>query len=149
MTIFIYRTFDELNKVIGDIGYNLLKDWGYSNKRMVLIEDCFGYRYEVFLSNLLAGHRPKLTCPHKNYSLYNISLWLINNNKTFKLINNNEYFGVSFPLEFCCLICNEIFYSSWGNIKCNNKGCSVCLNCKAGKKTSLGIFKAGIGKRMV
>ena len=132
------RSRKEIKKIVNDLGYKLIDEYykKRDNKhRRVIISDNFGYKYNMNLDSLIKGHLSKVN-KHNEFSLRNISLWLILNNKNFRLCRNNVYKATGRKLLFQCNKCKEKFYKSWASIT-QGEGCLYCVGRRVGKSNSL------------
>lgn len=121
------------------MGYDLIKV--YKNKRdtiRVVVKDKIGYIYDTSLYSL-KNHKPTLGNIKNPYSIYNISLWLINNKKTFRLKKGNMYLGAWKKLNFYCETCKESFNMSWFHIYIQKNNCPSCSGRIANKKNNFAI----------
>lgn len=93
----------------------------------------------------MAKHIPNKFHKSNPYTIQNIKLWCKLNDKTFELIDRQEYKGAKELLQWKCLKedCQETFKANWEHIKTGN-GCSYCAgkqiglsNCLATKKPKL------------
>jgi len=107
-----------------NMGYLILEE--YRNKRNTMsfsVEDTNGYKHIGTAYSLLTG-KSSIVNISNPFTLYNISLWLKNNNKEFQLISE-EYIKHDEKLLFCCNTCNNIFYLTWMEL---SRGCE-CPFC--------------------
>ncbi len=131
------RTKDEIEKIVNDLGFNLLDEYLDRNYRRVVIQDNFGYKYNVQLNNLMKKDQGISFVDKSNpFSLENIVLWLKLNKKNFELCENNIYCGALKKLKFYHSFCNEIFYANWDHILQGN-GCGICSGSQIGKYNTL------------
>jgi very-short-patch-repair endonuclease len=130
------RTWEEVEEIVNSLGYELVDDYYKGYERRVVINDEYGYKYDVVLNSLTHGYKPQFVSISNPYSLENISLWLIHNSKSFYLVENDGYCGWSEKLNFHCTVCNEDFNMSWNQLS-QNQGCSICSGKQVGERTSL------------
>ena len=83
-----------------------------------------GYKYHCRLQHILNNKFPNIVGNNNPYSLDNIRLWIIKNNKPYTLISQ-EFTGARDYLEFECNNCHVHFQRSWNNIS-NGNGCRKC-----------------------
>ena len=136
------RTFKEVEEVISDLGYVLLENYMDRNHRKVIIQDDIGYKYLSPLEDLIKGHVPSFVSKGNPYSIPNIALWLIIEEKSFELCDNNEYIRNSRKLFFRCLNidCNEVFDASWDHIYSQGYKCPFCTGRKISDKNRLSVM---------
>lgn len=136
------KTEKEIEVITEEMGYDILSY--YRNERgrkIAIIKDKNGYKYKSALFNLIRGETPYFVHLRNPFSLENISIWLLKNNKKFKLLDENVYRGNSEKLFFICLVCNEIFDSTWNWITNMNCECPFCAGKRIGKINNLSIVK--------
>lgn len=102
------------------------------NKTKFIIKDFNGYYYSTIYSYLKANHIPRFVDKYNPYSIQNIELWLIKNQKDIILLSLN-YEGNNKKLKWKCLKDNNVFYSNWADIQCD-KGCPICNESKGEKE---------------
>ena len=127
-------TYDFVKKIVSKKGYELLDNVYYDNKQKLTLRDSSGYLYYICLSKLLYNRIPNKFNILNPYTIDNIKLWCIVNDKNLQLISN-VYYGSKNKLEWKCLECNEIFEANWSNI-ISNKGCPFCAESKGEQKIS-------------
>lgn len=128
-------TYELVKKIVSEKSYELLDDKYYDNKTKMTLKDSLEYFYFTNLSNLLQDKLPNRFDPSNPYSLQNIKLWLIYNNKPYTLISE-IYKGFNVPHLYHCNICGENFKISLGNLFIGRK-CSYCSGRKAGLSNCL------------
>lgn len=128
---------DEIREIIESFGYELLDCYIDKGLRVVFTTKD-GFKANTLLSNLITNNGGFYIVNKKNpYSLENISLWLILNNKDFELCEDNVYEGNNKKLKFYCFICNEIFYMPWGDLLSRKCGCNICSGRSVGEHSNL------------
>jgi hypothetical protein len=140
------RTHDEIEKIVGDLGYVLLDEYFSESggRRMIVIQDNVGYRWEGCLSDLIASKGGIGIFHVKNIkTIENISLWLSINKPDVELFGNNNYKGLEEKLTFFHNVpeCKEVFRMSWSCIYHKGQSCSVCSGQQVGKRTSLAYLR--------
>ena len=129
--------------------YTLITRYRINNSTRLIVEDRDGYRYDVLQAAIF--DKDHIISPFHNgnaYTLYNIEKWINDNNKTFKLCDENEYINNSTHLNFYCFICKQIFQSSWKHIYAHH-GCGVCNGKQIRKENSLGYLQPDLAKEWV
>lgn len=100
-------------------------------KDKLIIEDEIGYKYSLSFDNIKQSYRKKLgidyVSKYNDFSIENIRLWILLNNKPFKLISD-EYIGNTSELIFKCNK-EHIFKTSWSSIL-QGCGCNMCSKHK-------------------
>lgn len=133
------RTTEDTERLINNLGYILLEEYlGENKRRKVVIQDSFGYKYDVDFYNLICKNY-KIKFVHKGnpFTLnHNIPLWLSLNRPEFELHEDNKYLGSDENLLFNHDVCGESFYSTWSTIY-QGGGCGVCHGLQVGEKNSL------------
>jgi len=140
------RSLEQIEEVVHEYGYNLLNTYIKKNKnRGVVIQDNFGFKYDIQLNDLLSGKTPVI---HINspYYLENISLWLKLNNKTFEISRENDSKIKSRFIIFFCVECSETFKSSWHDIFYSGVGCPYCSRRRVGKHNNLEYLRPDISR---
>lgn len=107
-------------------GYELLSQTYTNAQEKLILKDLEGYYYTINWNNFKEGKRPHKFYKSNPYTIHNIKLWLMLNNKPFKLLSE-EYKGDSLYLNWQCLKeeCGEIFQLSWDSVN-QGRGCSIC-----------------------
>ncbi len=142
------KTFEEIEIIVNDLGYDLLKFYIDKNRCVnVIIRDNYGYMADMTLSSLLVRN-VNVVSVFNPYSLYNISIYLKTSNKNFYLNEENEYIGRSDKLSFHCLKCDEDFYMAWEGI-IQNQNCSICAGVQIGKYNNLQYLNPKISQEWV
>ena len=130
------RSLESIEQVLNNLGYLLLDTYfpkKFGKSRKVIIQDRFGYKYDVLLGHLVDTNRGISFVEKRNpYSLENISIWLKLNNSELELCKDNIYIGAFSKLKIYHFKCNDYFYRSWANIQ-SNDGCSICSGQQIGK----------------
>jgi len=119
--------FSYVKESVERLGYTLLdKVYTNINTKISLIDN-EGYYYYVIFSSIKNNFVPNKFHKSNIYTKRNIKLWLLINNKPFKLIETQEYKSNSDKLKWQCLKenCGGIFESSWNAIK-SGQGCGIC-----------------------
>ena len=127
------RTKDEVKELVESFGYVYINDYHVDPKhRKVIVQDEFGYKYDVQLSHLLNPERGLRFIDISNpFVLDNISLWLRLNNSQFELLDNNEYKGNQSKLNLYCKKCCDYPKISWDDIL-SGSGCGICKGFQVG-----------------
>lgn len=133
----VKRTIKETKNILDKLNLMYLNEYRVRYVQRVIVKDDTGYKYDVTLESIKRGSFPEAFNKKNPFSLENIALWLLINNKTFFLHSENLYLGNKELLLFKCNTCKENFYMSWDNIF-HNHGCSVCAGFQVGLKNSLG-----------
>ncbi len=129
------RSIEIVQSIINERGYKLIETYTKNWKTKVIIEDKFGYKYDVLLDHVKDETRKFSLVDKSNpYTLENISLWLKLNNKNFELCKNNVFNGSQKLLSFHCLKCNEDFKMGWNSVSCG-RNCAVCAGYQVSKTT--------------
>lgn len=108
---------------LAQLGYTLLGEYSNSNIKCNL-QDTEGYKYFCSAKHIFAGHSPAKFGRSNPFTIHNIRLWLVLNDKPFVLVTDN-YTGAHNHLIFHCLKCNKDFEASWNHIH-NGNGCRHC-----------------------
>jgi len=128
------KTIEEVREIVSnlELGIELVSKEYINNKQKLVFKDIEGYFYFTKLNNLKS--LPEKFQKTNPYTIQNINLWVKNNNKPFKLIENQIYNANDIDMKWQCLNikCCEIFNSTWAKIHFN-KGCPYC----AGKLVGL------------
>ncbi len=144
------RTRNEIETIVNSLGYLLLDEYMNAHRKVV-VEDVYGYRYDVYLDSLTDKRNKELNFVHKSnpYTLENISLWLKNNNKDCELCEGNVYIGChNNNLKFYCFVCKEYFYMSWENIF-HDIPCAVCGGKQIGNYNNLEYINPKLSKEWI
>lgn len=132
------RSREEIEYIVNDLGYDLLDEYlDVNSVRRVIIKNSDGYHSNISLKILVKNHgETNFISIYNTYTLYNISIWLKLNKKTFELNKINEYVRSDKNLSFNCFVCGHIFYTCWDKIL-YNRGCAVCAGKQVPYEKSL------------
>lgn len=130
------RSDEDVEKMVSDLGYFLIKDYFLDGKRKIIIQDSIGYKYDVVIVYALKGTVPEIVRKTNPFSLENIALWIKLNDRPFELTSNNKYVNNSSPLSFYCYNCKDVFSSTWNQI-IRGTNCALCCGSQVGKKNNL------------
>lgn len=121
-------------------GFNPLDGEIYKgqNKPVICI-DKNNYKYLVRYDNLSSSRVPIFISKYNPYSIYNLNLFLKNNNSKTECLEEN-YINENIYMKFKCGICNKIYYNSSANIRnCKHMSCEDCAIIERGKSNRLSI----------
>lgn len=136
------RTKDEIEEIVKNRDYILLKEYIETNKhRRIVIQDRFGYKYDIELNSFIRGYIPRIVDKANPYSLENIILWLQLNKSEFLLCKDNNYINAKTNLKFYHTLkeCKENFYMTWDNI-CHGQNCPFCCGQSVSNRNRLSIL---------
>ncbi len=145
MTSGIKRTRKEVLDIVNKLGYVFIDEYQKNNLRRVIFKDRVGYKYEVTINNIMSKIVPEIFRRTNPFTLENISLWLITNNKNFELTNKNKYVNNSAKLSFYCYRCKEVFYAGWNQIL-SGSGCGICAGSQIGRYNNLKYARPDLAK---
>lgn len=120
------------------IGFKLLDIIYKSKKDKINLIDEDGFLYQSFISDLKNNHKPVKFHPSNSYTIFNIKLWIIKNNKSLELISNS-YISLKSKLTFRCMkeTCKEQFEMSMDDLLYKNCSCPYCSGHWVGKSNCL------------
>ena len=123
-------TIEQVREILLKYGFELLSKEYINSKTNLIYKDCDGYFYYSTLDTFRRSKKGKRFHPSNPYTIQNIKLWCILNNKPFKLISD-VYISSTDQLLWQCLKeeCGEIFKNDWNHIS-NGNGCGVCYGCQ-------------------
>ena len=106
-----------------------------------------GYLFTQTWHHLHDGHGYYIFQKKNIYTIYNINLWLKNNNKEFELLSE-EYIDANKKLKWKCLKgnCGEEFEMDWASAF-QNYGCPYCAGRQVGLSNSLITLNSEIAKQ--
>ena len=89
-----------------------------------------GYKYKIEYDSLLKGKTPRAVGKSSKFSIYNINIFLKNNNKDFTCVSE-KFIDRDHLLEFVCNRCGESVFTKWKNVNRNddNRSMISCPNC--------------------
>jgi hypothetical protein len=142
----VVKTKDKIKMEVESCGYIYIDNYIENKNRIkVVFKDKIGYKYDVYLHNLIRGHSPYFVDKSNPFSLENISLWLNLNNSQFKLSKDNEYKGSFSKLNLYCNKCKDYPNMSWNNIF-HKIGCGICDGKQVGVYHNLASQRPDIAK---
>lgn len=132
------HSYDRICEILNLFGYSIMTTRDDFNiikislaKRIkISYKDNDGYFYYTNVEHLQEGHMPSKFGNNNIFTIHNIRLWLIKNNRNFKLIDEVFISAIN-KLKFKCLVegCGEIFETTWRDIK-QGAGCPFCRGLK-------------------
>jgi len=134
------KNYGETEKIVSRFGFSLLDEYIKNKIQRVVVEDKNRYRYDIDLLGIINKRDIRFVDKKSRFSLKNISLWLVNNNKTFELCDCNIFMGTHKKLKFHCFVCDNDFLLTWGHT-ISGIGCGVCAGLQIGKNNSLGYLR--------
>lgn len=143
------ENINKIKECLLNNGYLLLDRYRVNKTTRVIIQDNFGYKYDILQAAALnKNHNISPFHNGNSYTLENISLWLKINNKKFELCKDNTYTDNKKHLSFHCFICNENFNMAWKHT-IGHHGCGVCNGKQVVYKTSLAYLRPDIAKEFL
>lgn len=130
------RSDEDVEKMVSDLGYFLLKDYFQGRRRRIIVQDSIGYKYDIVIGHIIRGTVPEIFRKTNPFSLENIALWIKLNDRPFELTSNNKYVNNASHLRFYCYNCEDVFSSTWNQI-IRGTGCALCCGSQVGKKNNL------------
>lgn len=139
-------TYALVKEYVESLGYELISEEYINIEIKISIKDKDGYFYLVRLSDLHKS-KPKKFYISNPYTIDNIKLWLILNDKNFELISET-YKGSHNKLKFKCLkeTCEDVFEYNWNDLLTKDLICPSCSgqkvtisNCLATKNLQLSL----------
>ena len=142
----IRLSYEEVKTYIENLGYKLLTDNYKDSHQKLILQDNYGYYYSITLNNLKQDNKPLIAHISNPYSITNIHLWCLLNNKNYTLVST-EYLGCFEDLEWRCLEsnCLEKFKISWSEVSKGN-GCGFCVGKQVGDSNCLGNKNSKLSK---
>lgn len=133
---FVDKDYKSVKQTLEKLGYYLeVSEDTYLGVTLtpLICHDKFGYKYKLTYDSILRGIKPSFVSKSNQFSIYNINVFLKNNNKDFTCVSN-EFIDRNHLLEFVCNRCNETIFAKWINIyKCDNgnsnRNIIMCSNC--------------------
>jgi hypothetical protein len=130
-------------EVSNSCGLKLIDNNYKNNSTKMNFVDNDEYKYFIPFSAVIAslrrGGNLEKVGKSNPYSIDNIKLWLLKNEKEYFLISTN-FIGSSKNLLFVCSKCKNEFYSVWNRISSSKlkNNCPYCCNQKVYNKNCLG-----------
>ena len=84
-------SIDKVSDIANEIGFKLLNTNYKNNKQELILVDKEGYFYISCLSYLLLGQYPSKFGNNNPYTIQNIKLWCVINQKNFYLVDNPTF----------------------------------------------------------
>lgn len=127
--------------------FHLITKEYVNKKNKIVLQDHEGYYYFVLWESFIKNRRSNKFYIENPYTIENIKLWCKLNNKTFELINGQEYKGNDIKIKWKCLKdgCGEIFEMDWEHIYAG-QGCSFCAGKQLGLSNCLAIKNPELAK---
>lgn len=150
MTSGITRTNNEIEVILNNFGYKLIKTYkkvkNLKGRTRIVIKNSFGYKFDTVFSDLVQNNGNLNFVDNGNpYSIENISKWLKINKKNFKIYGKNNYVNKDTKLNFYCFSCKDVFSMGWNEIR-NGQNCAICRGIQVGKKHSLAYLRKDLLK---
>ena len=119
-------TIEEITDIVVSNGFELISLEYVSANYPIIIKDQNGYYGKSLIGNLRTTLNFKRFHLSNPYTIQNIKLWVLQNNKPFELLSDT-YYGQYDDLIWKCknIYCQEQFDSSWVEIHVGN-GCPYC-----------------------
>lgn len=129
------KTTEEITNTIEPFGLKWIGgEYIKNNLKNLECEDSIGYKYMVRLSDLISRKSPNFIDKSNPYTLYNIQLYLKNENKNYSVIGG-EYIGrIDKTVHLKCNDCKKDFTESWERLQ-NQKIC--CPDCRKYRKQEI------------
>ena len=124
-------TEEYIRESLLEFEYMLLSYYKDKNILKAVIIDKDEYMYDASFYNIINGNPPYFVGKSNPYSLRNIFIWLLKNEKTFSLSDETTYINAHEKLKFNCEICKDFFYMNWNNIY-RGHDCGVCDGVQLG-----------------
>lgn len=139
-------TYELVKISVENLGYKLISQ-DYNSKTKIIFKDKDGYIYCQLFNDFINNKISYKFYKTNPYTIQNIKLWCVLNNKLFELIDNQEYKGNNINLKWKCLKedCKEIFEASWDSINHGN-GCSFCRGLQVGLSNCLATKRPDLAK---
>ena len=132
MKIMRKYTKEYINDRLDKIGFSLLHDNFTIMHNMYDVVDGMGYKYSVYLYDLLFKNKiPYFVHKHNPFVIDNIHQYLVNNHLSTKLLST-EYKNNNAALQWQCS-CGKIFEKSWNKFKQGSQTCLTCSVRNSGK----------------
>lgn len=122
--------YEMAKRIVEEKGFKLLSETFESINQSLIIESEEGYLFKTHLNGIIRGNNFNYFDSRNPYTIKNINLWILLNNRKLMLIDN-KFISAKYKMRFKCLICNDIFESNWNNIK-SGKGCRKCSYVRRG-----------------
>ena len=140
-----WNTFSEekLIEIVNEKGYALLSHYvdEKSRKTKLIVEDRYGYRYDLFLGAVQSGNSQSIVHVGNSNSIRNIGIWIEINDRPFILNPNSIYTGTfDRNLELFCKKCEDTFLGQWSQIS-QGGGCAKCDGKQVGKYNNLAYLR--------
>ena len=133
----MYHNLEDVKKIFKEHGLELLENEYINNhtKMKAKIIDT-EYLTTVELANLLSGQKWYIVHKSNPYSMYNIKIYLQNNNIPLEILTD-EYINNSTKFKVKCA-CGKTYETTWASI-CNKKKycCNECSNKKRKEKQKI------------
>lgn len=124
-------TYEEVKYFLKNLGYELMSSEYENNKSKFILKDESGYYYLTNLNLVKAGNLSKFI-NNNPYTIQNIKLWLVLNNKNI-ILESVEYIKMQSKMKWRCTSekCGELFETSLELIL-RGSGCPFCVGQKVG-----------------
>jgi hypothetical protein len=120
-------TIEDAVKILEELGYELIDEVFINANGKITTKDKNGYLYYTTLSQVQNGS-PLIVSKANIYTIQNIKLWCILNNKSFELISKT-YNNPRDNLIWKCHVCNKEFESCWNSMQ-QGQNCNICNRAK-------------------
>ena len=123
--------YENVKIYVENLGYILIDKIYIDINYKLTLKDSEGYYLSIAFNNLYHGKTPMRFHKQNPYTIQNIKLWCILNNKPFELMSD-VYVNAITNLQWQCLKdgCREIFEATWNAIMSGQNNCPYCINQK-------------------
>ena len=117
-------SIDEIKLMLKKYNIELISTYKNVKTKIVVRELDIGYMAYVTLGSILKSTSVSYFDSRNPYAIYNMNLWLKNNNKKFKIISK-RYKGINYKVKIVCEKDGNIIHAYWNNVRRKNFGCDV------------------------
>lgn len=131
------KSKDEIIKILEGNGFVYINDYFRERgSRKVIVQDLHGYKYDIYLSDIMRGQKGRFVDKRNPFVLENISLWLKLNNSQFELPPDSKYENGWTKLKLYCKKCKEYPLMTWDSLL-QGGGCGICSGQQVGDSHNL------------
>lgn len=139
-------TKEKIIEIVNQLGYTLISIESIGDEGKITVFTPEGYLLNTRINNIIRCTRHNCFSQKNSHTIYNIKLWCIVNNKTYRLISD-KFITSRDNLTWKCEKCNNYFERSWNTTQKNLFDCPHCSGRKVNETNNLLTVNPDVAKR--